>query len=69
MRKVTDDLDKGSFNQALLDIAALRDSIDDFFEGVLVMADDMAIRRNRFALLGNISALFGNFADFSRIST
>lgn len=68
-RKVADDLDKGSFDQALLDIASLRDSIDDFFDGVLVMAEDTAIRRNRFALLGSISALFGDFADFSKIST
>ncbi|MDM8551354.1 glycine--tRNA ligase subunit beta [Desulfobacterales bacterium HSG2] len=67
--KVANDLDKGHFEQALLDIASLRDPVDAFFEGVLVMADDMNIRDNRLALLRHIADLFGEFADFSKIST
>jgi len=67
--KVADDLDKGLFDQALLDIASLRDAVDAFFEGVMVMADDMKIRDNRLSLLRHIADLFGEFADFSKIST
>jgi glycyl-tRNA synthetase beta chain len=35
----------------------------------MVMAEDTGIRRNRLALLGQIAALFGKFADFSKLST
>jgi glycyl-tRNA synthetase beta chain len=66
---VEEDLTKGGFNAALIKIASLRDPIDAFFEGVMVMADDNAVRQNRLALLGNIAALFGEFADFSKLST
>ena len=67
--KVLDDLDKGLFEQALFDIASLRDSVDVFFDGVLVMAEDSSIRNNRLSLLKQIEKLFGLFADFSKIST
>jgi glycyl-tRNA synthetase beta chain len=67
--KVEDNLKKDLFDQALVEIASLRDAVDAFFEGVMVMADDMAVRRNRLALLGLIAALFGGFADFSKLST
>ena len=62
------DLDKGLFNEALVKIASLRDPVDAFFEGVMVMADDIKVRHNRLALLGQIAALFSKFADFSRLS-
>jgi glycyl-tRNA synthetase beta chain len=65
--KVTDNLQKGDFEQALLDIASLKNSVDAFFEGVLVIADDKDVRNNRLALLGSISGLFALFADFSKI--
>lgn len=56
-------------DQALRAIASLRGAVDDFFDGVMVMADDPAIRANRFALLSLVAALFENIADFSKIST
>ena len=67
--KVEEDLAKGLFEQALVKIAALRDPVDAFFEGVMVMADDSGVRRNRLALLAQIEALFGKVADFSKLST
>ena len=67
--KVEDHLQKDLFDRALVEIASLRDTVDAFFDGVMVMADDMAVRRNRLALLGHIAALFGGFADFSKLST
>ncbi|MFC1815366.1 glycine--tRNA ligase subunit beta [Thermodesulfobacteriota bacterium] len=68
-KKVSDHLGKGSFDRALLDIASLRDPVDTFFDGVLVMTDDKTIRRNRLELLRHIATLFEDFADFSKIST
>jgi len=68
-KKVEDNLEKDLFDQALVEIASLRDAVDAFFEGVMVMTDDMAVRRNRLALLGRIATLFGGFADFSKLST
>jgi glycyl-tRNA synthetase beta chain len=68
-KKVSENLDKGAFEQALLDIASLRGAVDAFFDGVLVMAEDVKIRNNRLSLLKNIAELFEDFADFSKIST
>jgi glycyl-tRNA synthetase beta chain len=59
----------GDLDSALEAIATLRDPVDTFFDNVMVMADEDAIRRNRLALLASISAVFGQIADFSQIST
>ncbi len=59
----------GDLDSALSAIAGLRDPVDAFFNDVMVMADDAAIRRNRLALLTAISGIFGRIADFSQIST
>ncbi|MGD9327179.1 MAG: glycine--tRNA ligase subunit beta, partial [Desulfobacterales bacterium] len=67
--KVEDHLQKDLFDRALVEIASLRDAVDAFFDGVMVMADDTAVRRNRLALLGLIATLFSEFADFSKLST
>ncbi|RPJ10746.1 MAG: glycine--tRNA ligase subunit beta, partial [Desulfobacteraceae bacterium] len=66
-RRVSENLVKKDFEQALVDIASLKIPVDAFFEGVLVMTDDRDIRNNRLALLGSISGLFTLFADFSKI--
>jgi glycyl-tRNA synthetase beta chain len=66
---VSKNLGQGFFERALLDVASLRNDVDAFFDGVMVLTDDMGIRKNRLALLGHIAALFGKFADFSKIST
>jgi glycyl-tRNA synthetase beta chain len=60
---------RGDLDGALGAIATLRDPVDAFFDDVMVMADDDAVRRNRLALLAAISAIFGQIADFSQIST
>ena len=67
--RVSTHLEEGHFDRVLLDIAILRSPVDVFFDGVMVMADDPAIRNNRLALLGEIATLFENIADFSKIST
>jgi len=68
-RNVSEKMSQGFFDQALLDIASLRDVVDAFFDGVMVMAENKNIQNNRLALLSLIAALFGKFADFSKIST
>ena len=67
--KVSRAMDGGAFDQALRDIASLRNAVDTFFDGVMVMADNADVRDNRLALLGHIAALFGRFADFSKLSS
>jgi len=53
---------------ALTEIATLRGPVDTFFDKVMVMAEDEAVRSNRLALLTSISRLFSGVADFGRIS-
>ncbi|MBZ5487408.1 glycine--tRNA ligase subunit beta [Halomonas aquamarina] len=55
----------GNYQQALDALATLREPVDAFFDQVMVMADDEAIRRNRLALLASLQALFLEVADIS----
>ncbi|MDX8406833.1 MAG: glycine--tRNA ligase subunit beta [Mariprofundaceae bacterium] len=48
-------------------LAGLREPVDGFFDDVMVMADDPAIRNNRLALLSRLRTLFLNLADISRL--
>ncbi|MFZ7125404.1 MAG: glycine--tRNA ligase subunit beta [Desulfobacterales bacterium] len=63
------DLASGEFEQALATVATLREPVDAFFDGVMVMAEDPRLRNNRLALLAQIAHLFETIADFSKIST
>lgn len=58
----------GDYAAALRAIAGLRGVVDGFFEGVMVMADQDAVRINRLALLTGVARLFEGIADFSRIA-
>jgi glycyl-tRNA synthetase beta chain len=66
---ITEDLEKGAFDHALLKVAGLKGFVDGFFDGVMVLTDDVRLKQNRLALLREIADLFNIFADFSRIST
>ncbi|NEX18766.1 glycine--tRNA ligase subunit beta [Thiorhodococcus mannitoliphagus] len=48
-------------------LADLREDVDRFFEDVMVMAEDEAVRRNRIGLLQSLSALFLQVADISKL--
>ncbi|OUM99438.1 MAG: glycine--tRNA ligase subunit beta [Paenibacillaceae bacterium ZCTH02-B3] len=52
---------------ALAALASMRDAVNGFFDAVLVMVDDEAVRRNRLALLASIADDIRAFADFSRL--
>jgi len=60
---------KDDYENALVEMARLRKPVDNFFEAVLVMAEDDKVRYNRLSLLEAISGLFYGVADFSRIVT
>lgn len=66
--KVQKYLKTGDIEKAFVEIASLRVPVDRFFEDVLVMDPDPAVRGNRFALLASISALFELLADFSKLA-
>ena len=56
------------YARVLGELADLRDPVDRFFDDVMVMVDDEAVRNNRLALLGELRALFLDVADISRLS-
>jgi glycyl-tRNA synthetase beta chain len=56
------------YEAALACLASLREPVDRFFDQVMVMADDPAIRANRLALLGRLHAMMNGIADLSALS-
>ena len=48
--------------------AVLKDPVDAFFEKVMVMVEDAAVRRNRLALLADLHREMNQVADLSRLS-
>ncbi len=57
------------YTEALKRLASLRAPVDRFFDEVMVMADDAALRDNRLALLKRMSGLFLQVADLSRLQS
>jgi glycyl-tRNA synthetase beta chain len=55
------------YTEALQKLAVLRRAVDEFFDSVMVMADDPALRANRLALLRRLQSLFMHAADLSRL--
>ncbi|MDN5849288.1 MAG: glycine--tRNA ligase subunit beta [Nitrococcus sp.] len=53
------------YTTALQELARLREPVDRFFDAVLVMSDDPALRSNRLALLARVSRLFLSIADIA----
>ncbi len=56
------------YTGTLATLASLRDSVDRFFDDVMVMTDDSAVRNNRLALLQQLRALFLEVADISYLA-
>jgi glycyl-tRNA synthetase beta chain len=57
------------YGLALTRLAQLRDSVDAFFDQVMVNTDDADLRNSRLALLGMLSAQFLNIADISKLQS
>jgi glycyl-tRNA synthetase beta chain len=60
-------LAKREYESALAKMAGLRQSVDTFFDDVMVMTDDKAQRQNRLALLAQLRGLFLKVADISQL--
>ena len=58
----------GDYTESLSALAALRTPVDAFFDGVMVNADDPALRANRLGLLARLHAAMNQVADLSKLS-
>ncbi len=58
----------GSHTEALQALAALKAPVDAFFDGVMVNAEDPALRANRLALLARLHAAMNRVADLSKLA-
>ncbi|WP_223510045.1 glycine--tRNA ligase subunit beta [Rahnella sp. GSA61A] len=55
----------GQYKEALVELAALRETVDTFFDTVMVMDENEAVRINRLTLLSKLRELFLQVADIS----
>jgi len=68
-KKAAERIAQKDYRLALKELSSLRKPVDDFFDGVLVMAEEKIIRKNRLSLLSHIGQIFFKIGDFSKIST
>lgn len=66
--RVAKALEADDYAEALAELASLRKPIDLFFERVMIMDEDQALRENRLRLLNRFVEVFGHVADFSLLS-
>ena len=59
----------GDYAGSLQALAALKAPVDAFFDGVMVNADDPALRSNRLALLAGLHAAMNRVADLSKLAS
>jgi glycyl-tRNA synthetase beta chain len=59
---------RGDYTDALRALASARSSVDRFFDDVLVMAEDPAVRANRLALLRGLAEAMNQVADISKLA-
>jgi len=56
---------QGDYESALFELASLQTPVDAFFDNVMVMAEDEAVKQNRLAMLNRLRNLFLQVADVS----
>jgi glycyl-tRNA synthetase beta chain len=61
-------IDRGEYTEALRALASAKSSVDRFFDDVLVMAEDPALRANRLALLRGLAEAMNGVADISKLA-
>jgi glycyl-tRNA synthetase beta chain len=66
-REVAPLFEARDYEGALKKLAGLRSTVDAFFDKVMVMAEDVALRNNRLALLNTLRELFLRVADVSKL--
>ncbi|GIW48319.1 MAG: glycine--tRNA ligase beta subunit [Deltaproteobacteria bacterium] len=68
-KSIDEKISEGRYKEALIQMKALKEPIDRYFDEVLVMDKDSRIRKNRLSMLWEIRDLFFKIADFSKINT
>jgi glycyl-tRNA synthetase beta chain len=66
--QVSAHMQKQDYTGALKELAGVRGEVDKFFDDVMVMHDDPAIRNNRIALLRELDGLMNQVADISKLA-
>jgi glycyl-tRNA synthetase beta chain len=60
--------ERHDYTGTLKTLAQLRDDVDAFFNDVMVMAEDIALRNNRLALLSILHRMMNRVADISKLA-
>ena len=66
--KANAQFEAGDYTASLQTLAALRAPVDDFFNGVMVNAEQMDLRLNRLGLLATLHAAMNRVADLSKLA-
>jgi len=69
MPTVNQSFEQGHYTDALQSFSTLRDDIDRFFNDVMVMDPNVALRNNRLALLSNLHSLMNQVADIGKLAS
>jgi glycyl-tRNA synthetase beta chain len=70
VKPIADSLfDNGEYAASLRELAVLKAPVDAFFDGVMVNAEDPALRANRLALLSTLHAAMNRVADLSKLAS
>jgi glycyl-tRNA synthetase beta chain len=64
---IADALEQGQYAKALTEMLVMKEPVDQFFDAVMVMADDAGLRRNRLNLLTALGQLVLQVGDISRM--
>jgi glycyl-tRNA synthetase beta chain len=59
----------GDYTASLQALAALKAPVDDFFDNVMVNADDPALKANRLGLLATLHQTMNRVADLSKLAS
>lgn len=68
-RQATPLFEQGDYTGYLKTFAVLRSPVDAFFDAVMVMVDDAALRQNRLALLADLRSEMNRVADISKLAS
>ena len=68
MRSIPNSWDVNTAGDRLKELAKLGPSVDAFFDGVMVMDEDLQVRANRIALLRKLEGLMNQVADISKLA-
>lgn len=62
-------LEERRYTEALCRLAQIRETVDTFFDKVMVIVDDPVLRQNRLGLLAIIEGLFLDIADVAKLQS